>query len=904
MDRRERFFWALGILLIAFSAFGLLSLLSYSPADVTDYRAGTESPANFGGWFGARLSFHLLGLYGVAAIPLLALCGLLGAALAATRGMEGLWGRCAGGLVLVCVCCAWAGTLSLDTGIRWLNLLAVGPGGILGTMVLSPLLTEYFGRAGRHLALFLAAMAGGLLLAQNLTEAFLGVLGRGVLWGLERMGRVGKYAAAAIWSAVGGGEARPLVSGTFRRVAVAGGAVRGGEAVSSAGAEARAGERGGGSDPASVRSRIEVSGAGAEADGDAPADGDSGSAGRAGKSRRTSVKEAGGGDGAEGGRDREDDELKKLEEEAIRQARRAEEERLRRERALALERAREARRIEEQRRREERERAAAQAAHAQGRQVEGEGAKAPADYSGYRLPPMDLLEPVDILGEVTSEALIERGKIILMTLRDFKVEAKLANITHSPSVTTFELELAPGVHVNRVVSLADNLQKDLKALSIRIIAPIPGKSTVGVEVPNPEKSIVRLRPLFESNEYKGTRRTLPLCLGRDTNGNGIILDLAAMPHLLIGGTTGSGKSVCINDIIISLLMQFKPNDIKLILVDPKMTELSSYKGIPHLLTPVVTDYRKAAAALEWAAQKMDERYERLTKVGCRSLATYNAMSAAERLKRIPPDEDPDAYRDPMPYIVIIVDEFADLMACAGKDVERAVGRLTAKARAAGIHVIMATQRPSVDVVTGTLKTNLPCRIAFQLPTKVDSRIILDQNGAERLVGKGDMLIMPPGSNALVRAKAAWVSDEEINKVVAFIKEQAAPEYCEELEKQQRAGEGEEEEDETTDEMFDRCVEVVLEMGRASTSLLQRKLALGYTRAAKIIDMMERKGIVGPANGAKPREIYYTLEKWLEEKGRAAQGVCAAGKGGDAEGDGDAGEAGEEEAAEAAGAAGG
>ncbi len=899
MDKRERFFWAVGILLIAFSAFGLLSVLSYSPADAIDYRAGGRSAANFGGWLGIRLSLHLLGLYGVAAVPLLAMCGLLGAALAATRSTEGLWSRCAGGILLICACCAWAGTLNLDTGIRWLNMLPVGPGGVLGTMVLTPVLTEYFGRAGRHLVLFLVAMTGGLLVAQSLTEAILAAIGRGILWGLERTGRVGRHAAATIWAAVSSGDTRPLASGTFRRVAMAGGAVRGDVSAAEGGNDAADGGL------PDVRSRL----SGREVIGGEPAaekenaGGPSGGGVRVGKSGRVSAKDRDKGGEADGRKEEEDDELKKLEEEAIRQARRAEEERLRRERALAIERAREAKRIEEQRKREERERAAAQAGREQTKPAEG--AKAPADYSGYRLPPMDLLEAADILGEVTSEALIERGKIILMTLRDFKVEAKLANITHSPSVTTFELELAPGVHVNRIVSLADNLQKDLKALSIRIIAPIPGKSTVGVEVPNPEKSIVRLRPLFESNEYKGARRLLPLCLGRDTNGNGIVLDLAAMPHLLIGGTTGSGKSVCINDIIISLLMQFKPNDVKLILVDPKMTELSSYKGIPHLLTPVVTDYRKAAAALEWAAQKMDERYERLTKVGCRSLATYNSMSAAERLKRIPPDEDPDAYRDPMPYIVIIVDEFADLMACAGKDVERAVGRLTAKARAAGIHVIMATQRPSVDVVTGTLKTNLPCRIAFQLPTKVDSRIILDQNGAERLVGRGDMLIMPPGSNALVRAKAAWVSDEEINKVVAFIKEQAAPEYCEELERQQRAGGDAEEEEETQDDMFDRCVEVVLEMGRASTSLLQRKLGLGYTRAAKIIDMMERKGIVGPANGAKPREILYTIERWLEEKGRAVRDVGGqAGRARDEEEEGgDAGEA-EEEAARTSEAAGG
>jgi S-DNA-T family DNA segregation ATPase FtsK/SpoIIIE len=406
---------------------------------------------------------------------------------------------------------------------------------------------------------------------------------------------------------------------------------------------------------------------------------------------------------------------------------------------------------------------------------------------------------------------------------------------------------------------------------VRIIAPIPGRNAIGLEIPNTEDHTVRMRPILESPQFRSRSWLLPIVLGRDAVGNPLIADLTSMPHLLIAGTTGSGKSVCVNSIILSLMIMRKPHEVKMLLVDPKQVEMTDFKGIPHLLSPVVTDMKLAVGVLTWAVQKMEQRYERMSKVGVRNIATFNKMPREDRLARLTDtDEKPEDYLDPMPYIVIIVDEFADLMMTAGKEIEQAIARLAQKARAAGIHVILATQRPSADVVTGLIKTNLPCRICFQVKSKIDSRIVLDNQGADKLAGKGDMLFMGAGTSALIRAKGVFIADSEIQGIVKACKAQGEPNYSDEVEKVAllaAAGDGEDEVEPMNmqaieiDAKFDEGVEVFLSVGRASTSLLQRRMGLGYTRAAKLCDQMEARGIVGPDRGAKGRELLISQEGW-------------------------------------------
>ena len=491
----------------------------------------------------------------------------------------------------------------------------------------------------------------------------------------------------------------------------------------------------------------------------------------------------------------------------------------------------------------------------------------------YKLPTYGALIQNDVTPTVTSESLKERGATVVQTLWDFKIGAKLAGIQSGPTVTMYELELDPGIKVQRVVSLQDNLAMAMKAEhGVRIIAPIPGKATIGIEIPNTEDHTVRMRPVLESPQFRSKSWTLPLILGRDAVGNPLIGDLATMPHLLIAGTTGSGKSVCVNSIILSIMILRKPNEVKLILVDPKQVEMTDFKGIPHLLSPVVTDMKLAAGVLTWAVQKMEQRYERMSMIGVRSISSFNRKTREERLAMLPQDANPDDFIDPMPYIVIVVDEFADLMMTAGKEIEQAIARLAQKARAAGIHVILATQRPSADVVTGLIKTNLPCRICFQVKSKIDSRIVLDQGGADKLAGKGDMLYIGAGKSNLTRAKGVYIADDEIKNVVSFCKMQAEPEYSDEVERvaaqvAQEDGEDTSENRQAIDldEKFDEAVEVFLATKRASTSLLQRRMGLGYTRAAKICDQMEARGIIGPDRGIKGRELLITQESWDQFK---------------------------------------
>jgi len=460
----------------------------------------------------------------------------------------------------------------------------------------------------------------------------------------------------------------------------------------------------------------------------------------------------------------------------------------------------------------------------------------------YRLPSIDLLDsPPPFEARQIKEDLTNNARILEETLDDFGISVKVTDIERGPVITRYELEPAPGVKLNRIVALSDDIALAMKSPSVRIVAPIPGKARVGVEVPNTQGSLVYLKEVLASKEFLDSESPLTLALGKDIAGYSVVARLDDMPHLLIAGTTGSGKTVCVNSLIVSLLVRNSPFDLKLIMVDPKMVELAPFNGLPHLICPVVTDAKKAAVALSWVVNEMEQRYQLLAKEGARNIAVYNEK------------------KEKIPYIVVIIDELADLMMVARDQIESAITRLAQLSRAVGIHLIMATQRPSVDVVTGVIKANFPARISFKVASKVDSRTVLDMNGADKLLGKGDMLFMRPGEEKLIRAQGALVSDSEIERIVNFIKSQAEPEYDEDiLQGQQKAAMGIGDKD----ELYDEAVRIVMETNQASVSILQRRLRLGYTRAARIIDMMEQEGLVGPFEGSKPRRILVDRQAWL------------------------------------------
>lgn len=467
----------------------------------------------------------------------------------------------------------------------------------------------------------------------------------------------------------------------------------------------------------------------------------------------------------------------------------------------------------------------------------------------YQLPAFSLLDKPKKTGKARErQDMTANAKKLEATLESFGVRAKVTQIHRGPSVTRYEVQPDIGVKVSRIVNLTDDLALALAAKDIRIEAPIPGKSAVGIEVPNREVAIVSLREVLESAQYHESPSKLSIALGRDISGEPIVGDLAKMPHLLVAGATGSGKSVCINGMITSLLYKAKPNEVKLMMIDPKMVELNVYNGIPHLLAPVVTDARKAAIALKKVVAEMEKRYELFAKSGARDIDRYNQMVMSKQMG--------DAAA--LPYIVVIVDELADLMMVAPADVEDAICRLAQMARAAGIHLILATQRPSVDVITGVIKANIPSRIAFGVSSQADSRTILDMGGAEKLLGRGDMLYLPMGANKPIRVQGALVTDREVEAVVRFVKGQQQARYQEAMiPKDHEVAEQEE----VDDELYPQAVQVVVEAKTASVSLLQRRLRIGYTRAARLIDMMESHGIVGPYEGSKPREVRMSPEQW-------------------------------------------
>ncbi len=486
------------------------------------------------------------------------------------------------------------------------------------------------------------------------------------------------------------------------------------------------------------------------------------------------------------------------------------------------------------------------------------------DQPAYILPPLDLLQPVSsskdrkIQGDVQTTA-----RILKETLAEFGIESDVTNIEQGPVVTRYELLPAPGIRVEKIAQLSNNLALTLKATSVRVQAPIPGKGVVGIEVPNAIASKVYLREILEGETWRTSTAAIPLILGKDVAGNDLVADLTSMPHLLIAGSTGSGKTVCINTILTGLLMSQTPDQVRLMLVDPKIVEFAAYNHLPHLVVPVITDPKKVPFGLRWAILEMGNRYKLFARAGVRTIQSYNSRPKPVLAH---PDCEDEPMPDHIPYIVIVIDELADLMSTSQADIENYIARLAQLSRAVGIHMILATQRPSVNVITGTIKANFPARVSFQVAQKVDSRTILDTGGADKLLGRGDMLILPPGTSKLVRAQGAMTTDEDVYAIVNFIKERSQPNYevavRETIEKGVEDGEdsGGMEDDGADEDLLNTAITIIREAHRASVSLLQRRMKIGYNRAGRLMDVLEDRGIVGPAHGSDPREILIDLDK--------------------------------------------
>lgn len=493
----------------------------------------------------------------------------------------------------------------------------------------------------------------------------------------------------------------------------------------------------------------------------------------------------------------------------------------------------------------------------------------PKSYEDYTLPPLDLLDKSEHSFSSVQEKIVKSKAIALeVLLSEFNVNAKVVAADTGPVVTMFELELGAGVKVSRISSLSNDIARALSAGAVRVVAPLPGKHTIGIEVPNSEKEKVHIKDLMQIAGSKPSKMAIPLFLGKDSSGEALVSDLASMPHMLIAGTTGSGKSVCINSIIVSILLMKRPDEVKMILVDPKMVEMTAFNNVPHLMSPIVTETNRAVQILEWATVKMDERYSLLAEARVKNIKEFNALGAEEIVNRFEPSSPDEEAKIPksLPYVVIIIDELADLMMTAAKEIESYIVRLAQKSRAVGIHLVLATQRPQATVVTGLIKSNMPTRIGFRVAARMDSRIILDQNGAETLLGQGDMLFLKPGTSDLVRAQGTFLDDKEIGRIVKYLKDVAEPQFHAELTQLGRI-------DPTgmpKDKLFDQSVRLVLESKRGSVSLLQRKLSIGYARASRIIESMAAAGILGEYKGSQAREVMMTLDEYENVRSQMAK----------------------------------
>jgi S-DNA-T family DNA segregation ATPase FtsK/SpoIIIE len=481
-------------------------------------------------------------------------------------------------------------------------------------------------------------------------------------------------------------------------------------------------------------------------------------------------------------------------------------------------------------------------------------------YDDYELPPLELLaEPEYSFSSVQEKVVKAKASALEKLLLEFSINALVVAADTGPVVTMFELELAAGVKVSQIAALANDMARALGVGAVRVVAPLPGKHTIGIEVPNSEKEKVRMKNMMELAGSKPQRMQIPLYLGKDSSGEALVSDLTKMPHLLIAGTTGSGKSVCINSIITGVLLTKRPDEVKMILIDPKMVEMTAFNTIPHLMCPIVTETQMAVQILEWATVKMDERYALLAEARVKNVAEFNKLGTEEIINRFNPSNPDEEAKIPkkLPYIVIVIDELADLMMTAAKEIEAYIVRLAQKSRAVGIHIVLATQRPQATVVTGLIKSNMPTRIGFRVAARMDSRIILDQNGAETLLGEGDMLFLKPGTSDLIRSQGTFVDEAEIKRIVKHLKEIAEPQFHPELTQLKRIDTSEM----VRDELFDDAVRVVLETKRGSVSLLQRRLSVGYARASRIIEMMAASGILGEYKGSQAREVMMTLEEY-------------------------------------------
>jgi len=482
------------------------------------------------------------------------------------------------------------------------------------------------------------------------------------------------------------------------------------------------------------------------------------------------------------------------------------------------------------------------------------------DYEDYELPPLELLaEPEYSFSTVQEKVVKAKAAALEQLLSEFNVNARVVAADTGPVVTMFELELGAGVKVSQISALANDMARALGVGAVRVVAPLPGKHTIGIEVPNSEKEKVRIKSMMQLAGDTPGRMQIPLFLGKDSSGEALVSDLTTMPHLLIAGTTGSGKSICINSVITGILLTKRPDEVKVILIDPKMVEMTAFNTIPHLMCPIVTETQTAVQILEWATVKMDERYSLLAEAKVKNISEYNKLGAEEIVKRFDPSSEEEEAKIPkkLPYIVIVIDELADLMMTAAKEIEAYIVRLAQKSRAVGIHIVLATQRPQATVVTGLIKSNMPTRIGFRVAARMDSRIILDQNGAETLLGEGDMLFLKPGTSDLVRAQGTFVDEAEIKRIVKHLKEIAEPQFHHELTQLKKIDTSEM----IRDELFDEAVQIVLETHRGSVSLLQRRLNVGYARASRIIEMMAASGILGEYKGSQAREVVMTMEEY-------------------------------------------
>lgn len=500
--------------------------------------------------------------------------------------------------------------------------------------------------------------------------------------------------------------------------------------------------------------------------------------------------------------------------------------------------------------------------------------------SDYELPSLDLLiqgEPISF--EEQEKEVRRKAKVLEKTFLDFGFNVRVVEIQTGPVIAQFEVELEAGLRLSKITGLADDLAIALRVPSVRIVAPLPGKNTVGVEVPNNERQLVHLREVMEEGGGNAAKMRIPIYLGKDVAGAPLVVDLTSLPHLLIAGRTGTGKSVCLNSIIASMLMTRRPDEVRMLMIDPKMVELSPYKCLPHLMHPVVTDMRKAEAILGWAVEKMEERYHLLARAGVRHISVYNQLGEEELMERIQPEDDEERAQIPthLPYIVIVADELADLMMTAAKEVEGHIIRLAQKSRAVGIHLVLATQKPTVDVITGLIKSNLPARIAFQVASRTDSRVVLDEMGADKLLGNGDMLFLWPGTGTLLRGQGTYLSDDEIGKLIAAVGT-TEPDFVKELvQLKTTLPDGDKRKFSDRDELYEAAIDVVVREGRGSVSLLQRSLGIGYGRAARLIDFMAEDGIVGAYNGSQAREILMTVEQWEQITGNNAAEAAPAAK---------------------------